>query len=226
MSEVSEEPCIAPTGHETIKNQMSECINYNTGSQSGAHGNLLVITGPSGVGKGTIVSRLISEVPKIQRSVSVTTRQKRPGEEEGVDYFFRSKKEFKELQAAGNFLEWAEFAGNLYATPKQWVDEQLSAGIDIILEIEVQGAKQIKEAIASSVLIFLSPPSLAELESRLRKRGTESEEVLTLRLRKAELELKERTLFHYEVVNDVVERALNDLVHIVYSERCRVRLND
>jgi len=175
------------------------------------------------VGKGTVVGRLISEVPGIIRSVSVTTREKRPSEQEAVDYFFRSNEEFQQMIKENHFMEWAEFAGNLYGTPKLWVEEQLAKGTDIILEIEVQGAKQVKARCPQAVLIFLSPPSFEELEARLRRRGTELPEGLLLRLEKAKQELGEKHLFHYEVVNDMVERALNDLCHIVYSERCRIQ---
>jgi|SRR5277367_3685600 len=208
---------------ESIAVQMARCANTNQLSPSDQPGNLIVITGPSGVGKGTLVERLLGGVPCIKRSVSVTTREKRPGEEEGIDYFFRTPEEFKRLADENTFMEWAEFAGNFYGTPKQWVEQQLLLGQDIILEIEVQGAKQVKVRCPDAVLIFLSPPSFEELESRLRRRGTESPEKLALRLKKAMQELGERDLFHYEVVNDIVEEAVNDLLHIVYSERCRIR---
>jgi guanylate kinase len=208
---------------ESTAVQMPQCANTNESSMSDRRGNLIVITGPSGVGKGTLVERLTDEVPGIKRSVSVTTRQKRPGEEEGIDYFFRSPEEFKRMADENTFMEWAEFAGSFYGTPKLWVEQQLVLGQDIILEIEVQGAKQVKLRCPDAVLIFLSPPSFEELESRLRRRGTESPEKLALRLKKAKVEIGEKNLFHYEVVNDIVEEAVNDLVHIVYSERCRIR---
>jgi len=207
---------------ESITVQKARCVNTNQSSPPD-RGNLIVITGPSGVGKGTVVERLLAGVQRIKRSVSVTTREKRPGEEEGVDYFFRKPEEFKRMADENTFMEWAEFAGNCYGTPKEWVEQQLLLGHDIILEIEVQGAKQIKVRCPDAVLIFLSPPTFEELESRLRNRGTESPEKLALRLKKAKQELGERHLFHYEVVNDIVEEAVNDLVHIVYSERCRIR---
>jgi guanylate kinase len=211
---------------ESTTVQMPQCANSKESSIVERRGNLIVITGPSGVGKGTLVQRLTEGVPDIKRSVSVTTRTKRPGEEEGIDYFFRSPEEFKRMADEDTFLEWAEFAGSFYGTPKFWVEQQLVLGQDIILEIEVQGAKQVKERCADAVLIFLSPPSLEELESRLRNRGTESPEKLALRLSKAKVELSEKALFHYEVVNEIVEKAVNDLVHIVFSERCRIRCKD
>jgi guanylate kinase len=208
---------------ESTTLQMARCANTNQSSSPAQPGNLIVITGPSGVGKGTLVQRLLKDVPCIKRSVSVTTREKRPGEEEGSDYFFRTPEEFRRMADENTFMEWAEFAGNFYGTPKQWVEQQLFLGQDIILEIEVQGAKQVKVKSPQAVLIFLSPPSFEELETRLRNRGTESPEKLAARLKKAKQELCEKQLFHYEVVNDIVEEAVNDLVHIVYSERCRIR---
>jgi len=185
--------------------------------------NLIVVTGPSGVGKGTVVSKLLQQVQNLTKSVSVTTRELRPSEVEGVDYFFRTADEFEAMIDSGLFMEWAEFAGNLYGTPSAWVVEQLASSRDVILEIEVQGAKQIKERFPQAVLIFLSPPSLAELKSRLKGRATETAVKLTLRLAKARQEMRERALFHYEVVNDNIDDAVNNLAHIVYAERCRIR---
>jgi guanylate kinase len=188
-----------------------------------ALGNLIVVTGPSGVGKGTVVSKVLQQVDRLVKSVSVTTRDMRKGEAEGVDYFFRSAEQFSEMIDAGLFMEWAEFAGNLYGTPRAWVTEQLEKSRDVILEIEVQGAKQIKDSFPQAVLIFLSPPSLEELKSRLRNRATETPMKLTLRLAKARQEMREKTLFQYEIVNDNIDEAVNNLTHIVYAERCRIR---
>lgn len=186
-------------------------------------GNLIVFTGPSGVGKGTLRKLLIEQCPNLVCSVSVTTREQRFGEQEGVDYFFRTFEQFDELRAQDELMEWAEFAGSYYGTPRVWVKEQLALGIDVLLEIEVQGAKQIATAFPQAVLIFISPPSFNALRERLANRGTESTEKVALRLRKAEQELKERHLFDYEVVNDDVEEAVRNLVHIVYAERCRIK---
>jgi guanylate kinase len=185
-------------------------------------GNLIVITGPSGVGKGTVVSKLLKRVPQLRKSVSVTTRPMRATEAEGVDYFFRTAEQFKELKDKQEFMEWAEFAGSCYATPCQWVIDQTNEGIDVILEIEVQGAKQIKRKYSQAVLVFVSPPSFEALRERLRGRATEDEEKVTLRLNKAKQELTEKHLFQYEVVNDDIEEAVNSLQHIVYAERCRI----
>lgn len=188
----------------------------------GRSGTLLVVTGPSGVGKGTVVGKTIEEVDKIAKSVSVTTRARRKGEDEGVHYFYRSEKEFFEMRDRGEFLEYAEFAGNYYGTPAVWVDDMLSHGIDVILEIEVQGAMQIREKRKDAVLIFLSPPSFEALAKRLRTRGTESEEKITERLKKAEGEIKQRHLFNYEVINDNLTEAVRNLESIVYAERLRI----
>jgi guanylate kinase len=187
------------------------------------HGNLFVVTGPSGVGKGTVRKRLLEAVPDILRSVSVTTREKRVGEVEAEDYFFKTAEEFHEMRHHNELMEWAEFAGALYGTPRAWVEEQLRAGRDVLLEIEVQGAKQIRERFPSSVLIFLSPPSIEALAARLTGRATETPEKIALRLSKASLEMTQKHLFHFEVVNDNIDEAVNNLVHIIYAERCRIR---
>jgi guanylate kinase len=184
-------------------------------------GNLVVLTGPSGVGKGTLTQRMLTTIPSLVKSVSVTTRQRRPQESEGVDYFYRSQEEFDEMKPG--LLEWAVFAGNSYGTPEHWVDEQLALGKDVLLEIEVQGAHQIRLKRPQSLLIFLSPPSLCALRDRLEKRGTESPEAMERRLAKAKEELTQKNLFHYEVINDDMDEAVKNLVHIVYAERCRIR---
>lgn len=185
-------------------------------------GKIVVITGPSGVGKGTLVQRLVADVPGVKKSVSVTTRTKRAAEEDGVDYFFVDKARFDELIKQDAFLEWAEFAGACYGTPLDWVTEQLKAGIDVLLEIEVQGAMQVRERCPSALLIFLSPPSIEELEARLRGRATETPEKIALRLAKASEEMKQKHLFHYEVVNDNLEEAAKNLIRIVYDERSKI----
>ena len=185
-------------------------------------GDLLVLTGPSGVGKGTLVKGLLARVEHIKRSVSVTTRPMRPGETEGVEYFFRTRDQFDEMVARHEFMEYAEFAGHLYGTPMTWVYQELDEGEDVILEIEVLGAKQVHSLYPPAVLIFISPPSFEELEERLRLRGTETEEKIQQRLAKAREELLERNIFQYEVVNDVVDSAVTKLVHIVYAERYRL----
>lgn len=185
-------------------------------------GDLIVITGPSGVGKGTLVERVIERVDNLKQSVSVTTRPMRPGEKEGVSYFFRTREQFEAMIDNGEFMEWAEFAGHLYGTPRNWVYKELDDGRDVILEIEVLGAKQVHSLYPPAVLIFISPPTFEELEERLRQRGTETEEKIQQRLAKAREELLERNIFQYEVVNDVIDSAVTKLVHIVYAERYRL----
>jgi guanylate kinase len=188
-----------------------------------AQGNLIVVTGPSGVGKGTMTAALLCDVLGVSKSVSVTTRKRRDGEEESVDYFFRTVSQFEEMREKEEFLEWAEFTGNLYGTPASWVKEQLAKGTDVLLEIEVQGAKQIRKKVEEAILIFISPPSLDDLEKRLRQRATETDESIARRLAKARDELDERFLFDYEVINDNLTRAVLDLTNIVYAERLRIR---
>lgn len=185
-------------------------------------GKIVVITGPSGVGKGTLVQRLLSDVPNVKKSVSVTTRPRRSTEQDGVDYFFVDKDRFDELIKEDAFLEWAEFAGAYYGTPRDWVNEQVKAGFDVLLEIEVQGAMQVRERCPSALLIFLSPPSFEELEARLKGRATETPEKIALRLAKASEEMKQKHLFHYEVVNDNLEEAAKNLIRIVYDERSKI----
>lgn len=186
-------------------------------------GNLIVLTGPSGVGKGTLTKQLLEAVPNLVKSVSVTTREKRPGEEEGLDYFFRTVPEFDQMCEEYLLMEHAEFAGSWYGTPKQWVEDQIQLGNDVILEIEVQGAKQIRQRRPQSLLIFVSPPSFEVLKQRLEGRATETPEKIAMRLKKAQEEMLEKNLFYYEVINDDVTLAVNNLLHIVYAERCRIR---
>jgi guanylate kinase len=185
-------------------------------------GTLLVVTGPSGVGKGTIVGDVLADVDKIAKSVSVTTRPRRNTEQEGLHYFFKTEEEFFAMRQRGEFLESAEFAGHYYGTPSTWVAETLNQGIDVILEIEVQGAMQVREKRTDAVLIFISPPSFEALAERLRSRGTETEEKIAERLRKAKGEIEQRHLFNYEVINDNLQEAIRNLESIVYAERLRI----
>lgn len=189
-------------------------------------GNLIVLTGPSGVGKGTLVDLVMSRVVGLVRSVSVTTRLPRPGEVEGQSYFFRDRATFDAMVERNEFMEWAEFAGNCYGTPKSWVNAQLKAGHDVLLELEVQGARQIHSQSPAAILIFISPPNFNELEERLRARATETAEIILVRLQKAKQELQEKNVFQYEVVNDKLEDAANNLAHIVYAERLRIRTSE
>ena len=202
---------------------MEQTDQVFTSTSRAKAGNLLVLSGPSGVGKDTILEKALSTVPGIKRSVSATTRAMRPGEQEGVDYFFCSKGEFQQLIDNERLLEWAEFAGSRYGTPRQWVEEQLGNGHDVMLEIEVQGAGQIADRFPSVTLIFVMPPSLDALEERLKGRGTESDEKIGQRLERARQEMAQRPWFHYEIVNDEIDHAVESLVHIIYAQRCRIK---
>lgn len=181
-------------------------------------GRLFVVAGPSGAGKGTLISELLKQYPQARLSVSATTREPRPGEREGVDYHFLDRKEFERRAQAGDFLEWAEVHGNLYGTPRRAVEEWLKRGHDVILEIDVQGAQQVRERMPEAVTVFVAPPSLEALEERLRRRGTENEEEIRRRLRNAVRENEERTGFRHVVVNDDLRRAVEELCAIYEKE--------
>ncbi|MEN9201886.1 MAG: guanylate kinase [Thermostichus sp. DG_1_6_bins_120] len=179
-------------------------------------GRLLVLTGPSGVGKGTIVSQLRQRHPDLYLSVSVTTRPPRPNEQEGVNYYFRSREEFLELIAAGELLEWAQYAGNFYGTPREAVLQKLNQGQDVLLEIELSGARQVSQHCPEAIRIFLSPPSFQELERRIRARGQDSEASIERRLQQAQKELEAQDEFDYVIVNDDLEQALLQLETLLY----------
>jgi guanylate kinase len=174
-------------------------------------GRLTVITGPSGVGKGTLVNRLLERHPKIWLSVSATTRAPRPGELDGVQYFFLERPSFELLVASGGLLEWAEFAGNLYGTPRQPVEAQLTSGRPVLLEIELEGARQVRQSFPGAFQLFVAPPSFAELERRIRGRGTDSEEAIQRRLARARVELEAAAEFDAVLVNADLEVALLEL---------------
>ena len=168
-------------------------------------GLLIVFSGPSGVGKGTVRQEIFSTPDhQFEYSVSMTTRPKRPGEVDGVDYFFRTREEFKDLIKKGQMLEYAEYVGNYYGTPLTYVNETLDKGIDVFLEIEVQGALQVKKKVPDGVFIFLTPPDLDELKDRLVGRGTDSEEVIRQRIERAKEEIALMREYDYAVVNDEV----------------------
>jgi guanylate kinase len=182
---------------------------------NGSASRLTVLSGPSGVGKGTVVAAIRTAYPHIWVSVSCTTRRPRPGERDGVEYRFVSREQFAGLVAAGELLEHAEFAGNLYGTPKAPVLERLAAGSPTLLEIELQGARQVKASMPDANLVFLTPPSWAELERRLAGRGTESADVIAARLARAAVELAAETEFDEVIVNDDVGRAAAQLVGLI-----------
>lgn len=180
-------------------------------------GNLFVLSGPSGAGKGTLVKRVLQRIPDAWVSVSATTRQPRPGEVDGKDYFFLDQPRFDELVSQDGFLEWAHVHGNSYGTLRSRVQERMDEGAQIILEIDVQGAFQVKKAMPEAHLIFIEPPSLEELERRLRGRGTETEEVICKRMKTAEVELAQKMEYDVQVINDELERATDELVSYIGS---------
>jgi len=183
-------------------------------------GTLFVITGPSGAGKGTVLKQVIQSLDNLYFSVSATTRAPREGEVDGVHYHFLTKERFEELIANDRFLEYARYAENYYGTPLDPVEAHLEQGHDVILEIELQGALQVKKRLPKAVLVFIAPPSFEELESRLRGRGTEKEEVILQRLAIARQECANMDEFRYIVVNDEVESAADRLRAIMLSHRC------
>ena len=177
-----------------------------------------MITGPSGVGKGTLMRELLARVPELELSVSATTRQPREGEEHGRDYHFLSPEEFAERADRSDFLEHAAYSGNRYGTLRSEVERRLDAGRSVALEIEVQGARQVRAAMPEAVLVFIAPPSPETLRERLEGRGTDPADAIDERLRTAEIELDAQQEFKHVIVNDELERAVEDLVGIVRSE--------
>lgn len=189
-------------------------------------GLLILISGPSGTGKGTVCDLLRQKHPEISYSISATTRQPRPGEQDGVNYYFYTKEKFREMIDQGQLLEWAEVYGNFYGTPKQKVLDRLEAGEDILLEIDTQGALNVMKVMPEGLFIFLLPPSLEELAARLKGRGTETEESLHRRLGAAVDEIKLAAKYRYVVVNDKVEDAQETIAKIIEAEHHRSDLNE
>ncbi len=176
---------------------------------------LYVISGSSGVGKGTVIKEFLKKHPDFKLSISCTTRKKRDGEEHGVNYFFVTKEEFASYIKNNEFLEWAEFSGNHYGTRKDFVEKCLKNGENLILEIDTQGALQVKSLMPEAVLIFIAPPSIEELEARLRGRHTEDEEAIQKRLASIKAEIKNSEKFDYKIINDTVENAVKSLENII-----------
>jgi guanylate kinase len=188
-------------------------------------GILFVLSGPSGAGKGTVCKALMRRLPEMRLSISATTRQPREGEQHGVNYFFKTKDQFQIMIASGDLLEWAEVYGNYYGTPRAFVEQKLSEGSDVLLEIDIQGAMQVKETYPDGVFLFLIPPSAMELEARILGRGTETEDSFATRFGAAHEELQMMSKYDYVVVNDVVEAACERIESIITAEHCSVARN-
>ena len=184
-------------------------------------GKTLIISGPSGVGKSTVLSALLEKRPNVYFSVSATTRDPRPGELDGIHYHFMDVDSFRKWIAMDQFLEYAEYVGNFYGTPKRFVDEAMDQGKDVILDIEVQGAIQVTSKRPDTVRIFIAPPSWAELERRLTERGTDSKDKIQKRLLRAKVEFQTAHTYDYFVINDTVENAVKELDAIMTAEHCK-----
>ena len=184
-------------------------------------GKLIVISGPSGAGKSTVVFKAIEGREDVCFSTSVTTRKPRPGEVDGREYFFVDPDRFKEMVENDELLEHAEYVANSYGTPRAYVEEKLDAGLNVLLDIEVQGARQIREKKPDAVMIFIVPPSLEELEKRLKGRGTDTERAIEARLIRARQEYQEADFYDYLIINDDADKAAKELSAIILAEHCR-----
>jgi guanylate kinase len=180
-------------------------------------GKLIVLTGPSGVGKGTLLRSLLKRHPELYLSVSVTTRQPRPGEVDGKHYYFVSRDKFEQMVTAGELLEWAEYAGNYYGTPRLAVEQKIQLGQSVILEIEVVGARKIHKTFPTALRIFILPPTLAELEQRIRGRGQDSEDAIARRLSCAKAEIDAADEFDLQIVNGNLEKALLSIESAIFA---------
>lgn len=203
---------------------MIEAFKDQRGNEMKKQGILLIISGPSGSGKGTVVEQLCKK-DNFSLSISATTRVPRAYERDGVHYFFHSKEDFLQMQEHNELLEWAEFCGNYYGTPRKYVLEQLTLGKNVILEIEVQGALQVKKIYPDGVLAFLMPPNLEELGKRLTNRGTEDKETINRRIHRAIEEMELVDKYDYVVINDTIEQATEDMFTIVQAERMKSNRN-
>ncbi|WP_028993587.1 guanylate kinase [Azonexus hydrophilus] len=182
-------------------------------------GNLYVVAAPSGTGKTTLVRMLLAEETSVHLSISFTTRAPRPGEQDGREYHFVSVDRFRSMIAGDEFLEWAEVHGNFYGTSKKWIGDQLAAGHDVLLEIDWQGAQQVRKLFPAAIGVFILPPSMDELSRRLTGRGTDAQDVIDRRLAAAEAEMRHVGEFDYAIINDQLDQALQDLRAIVRSSR-------
>lgn len=185
------------------------------------NGKLIVISGPSGVGKSTVVKKVMEAYPNLRFSVSATTRPMRPGEVDGKNYYFVNQDTFRKMIDEGQLLEYAQYVGNYYGTPEAPVDTSLSAGVDILLDIEVQGALNVKQKRPDAILIFMVAPSFSELEDRLNGRGDTAPDLIQKRLEQAKWEYSQAEKYDYLVVNDSVDRACDEIISIVTAEKCK-----
>ena len=184
-------------------------------------GLLILISAPSGAGKTSLVNEIIDRDDQLIKSVSHTTRAKRPGEEESIDYFFTTEKEFNQMVSNNDFIEHAAVFGNFYGTSKNYVEENLDSGLDVILEIDWQGAQQLQSDKPDAISIFIAPPKKQELENRLRERGKDSEETISVRMSQASSDMKKAINYNYVVINDSFETATNQLLTIINAERLK-----
>lgn len=189
-------------------------------------GVLVIVSGFSGAGKGTVMKRLMEKYDSYSLSISATTRKPRDGEEDGREYFFKTVGQFEDMIEKGQLIEYAKYVGNYYGTPKEYVEKQLDEGRNVILEIELQGALQVKEKKPETVLVFLTPPCADELENRLRGRGTEDDETIKARLKRAAEESDYMKKYDYILINDDLEKCVDDLNGIIRSERWKTDRND